>query len=63
MHLTLPRYALQGQPFGCPDSLLANPSNPRGFCQPTLCARYAKRPFRGVLCIWRREWDSNPRKV
>ena len=63
MHLTLPRYALQGQPFGCPDSLQANPSNPRGFCQPTLSARYAKRPFRGVLCIWRREWDSNPRKV
>jgi hypothetical protein len=30
MHPTLPRCALQGQPFGCPDSLPANPSNPRG---------------------------------
>ena len=28
MHLTLPRGALQGQPFGGPDSLQANPSNP-----------------------------------
>jgi hypothetical protein len=50
-----------GPAFGCPNSLPANLSNPRGFVHTSLSARYAKRPFRGALRIWRRERDSNPR--
>src|SRR6185437_12945748 len=45
MGLTLPRYVLQGQPCGCPNSFQTNLSNPSGFVHTTLSARYAKRPF------------------
>src|SRR6185312_14511083 len=45
MGLTLPRYVLQGQPFGCPNSFRTNLSNPSGFVHTTLSARYAKRSF------------------
>src|SRR6185312_7664323 len=50
-----------GPAFGCPILFQTKLSNPRGFVHTSLSARYAKRPERGVLRIWRRERDSNPR--
>src|SRR6185312_8008701 len=50
-----------GPTCGRPNSFRTNLSNPSGFVHSTLSARYAKRPVRGVLRIWRRGWDSNPR--
>jgi len=64
-----------GQPNGWPCSAqrgrvgpMDGPNNPTWCCRlpctwlfalaPAL-ARYAKRPERGILRIWRREWDSN----
>ena len=51
--------ALQGQPFGCPDSLPANPSNPSGFSAPMLSVAQIKRPplRAAFLFVWRREGD------
>ena len=34
-----------------------------GFSSQALSARYIKAPIRGLLCIWRRERDSNPRRA
>ena len=36
---------------------------PGAFVHTPLSARHAKAPLRGPLRVWRREWDSNPRKV
>lgn len=60
--------ALQGQPFGCPDSLLANPSNLLGFSAPMLSVAQIKRPplRAAFLFVWRREGDfvtPKPRKA
>ena len=54
-------HGAEGQPFGCPNSIQSNLSNPGGFVHTSLSARYAKSPLRGSLRIWRRERDSNPR--
>src|SRR5690348_113460 len=61
-HLEPHPFALRakGPASGCPNSFQTNLSN-RWVLIPVVTIRNAKRPNRGALHFWRREWDSNPR--